>query len=338
MCFNITEPFAGEGTSITNTSGYVGGGRLLPGSEVYHFANALSAGAPVSIAADSSLCAATPGGTHPPDWQEFGTQAGTINSQADWLSKAPAGLKAMGIDTSCSQAMGDYTPTLTIGTLSVSALTAGTFNPSSVTSPVLYVPPTNTATGSNNYGSTSTNGPQASTWNGSIPITSTGTQQMSAGTGTNPQVLDTFNIYPCPSTCGYVFDDPITLNSTVTAQHFAGTEFPLITVAAGAGAGTSPTIALASAASDLSGYVTVTTGTSPTASATIFTLTFANAYLSPGPKCFAWPANVATHALTGVSGAQFFPANITTTTAALTQGSTALAGATAYEWGYTCTN
>jgi hypothetical protein len=39
-----------------------------------------------------------------------------------------------------------------------------------------------------------------------------------------------------------------------------------------------------------------------------------------------------------VAAAQFFPANITTTTAALTQGSTALAATTAYEYGYTCTN
>lgn len=46
------------------------------------------------------------------------------------------------------------------------------------------------------------------------------------------------------------------------------------TIAAGAGAGTSPTIALLAGSNNSTGTVTLTTGTSPTASAAIFTLTF----------------------------------------------------------------
>ena len=108
------------------------------------------------------------------------------------------------------------------------------------------------------------------------------------------------------------------------------------TVAAGTGAGTSPTLAVVSGSNDLSGYVTATTGTTPTASAAVFTLTFNVAY-NLAPKCEAWPANPATQALVGAAAAQIFPANTSASVFVLTQGATALAAATAYEWGYRCT-
>ncbi len=118
-------------------------------------------------------------------------------------------------------------------------------------------------------------------------------------------------------------------------EHLIGGS-PAPTVSAGSGAGTSPTLTVVSGATDLSGYVTLTTGTTPAASATVFTLTFNTAYGST-PKCFAWPANVATQALVGVAAAQIFPANSTTAHFLLTQGATALTASTAYEWGYQCT-
>jgi hypothetical protein len=108
------------------------------------------------------------------------------------------------------------------------------------------------------------------------------------------------------------------------------------TVVAGSGAGTSPTLAVVSGSNDLSGYVTATTGTTPTASAAVFTLSF-NVVYTLAPKCLAWPANPATQALVGAAAAQIFPANISTSVFVLTQGATALAAATAYEWGYRCT-
>lgn len=128
---------------------------------------------------------------------------------------------------------------------------------------------------------------------------------------------------------------PGTHSGPVTLTHIIGsTGAP--TVAAGAGAGTSPTLAVVSGSTDLSGYVTATTGTTPTATAAVFTLTFNVAY-TLAPKCLAWPANAATQALVGAAAAQIFPANTSTTVFVLTQGATALAAATAYEWGYTCT-
>lgn len=108
------------------------------------------------------------------------------------------------------------------------------------------------------------------------------------------------------------------------------------TVAAGSGAGTSPTLVVASGSTDLSGYVTATTGTTPTASAAVFTLSFNVAY-TQAPKCLAWAVNPATQALVGAAAAQIFAANTSTSEFVLTQGTTALAAATAYEWGYTCT-
>lgn len=126
----------------------------------------------------------------------------------------------------------------------------------------------------------------------------------------------------------------IVASNTISGKH-VGSNSSAPTIAAGAGAGTSPTIALVSGANDQAGYFTLTTGSTPSASATVATLTF-NTTWAAAPKCFAWPANAATQLLTGSSAAQIFGPFITTMTAPLTQGSVALAGATAYEWGYQC--
>ena len=107
------------------------------------------------------------------------------------------------------------------------------------------------------------------------------------------------------------------------------------TIAAGTGAGTSSTVALVRA-TDLSGYITVTTGTLPTGSATVATVTFGTVY-TVAPKCFAWPSSATTQALVGIAQAQILRAGITTNSFTLTAGSTALTATTALEWGYTCT-
>jgi hypothetical protein len=118
--FQIEYPFPGEGTSIDGTNGYVGGNRFLNGSALYYFAKATTAADPVNIGSSGALCTATPAHTaSPPDWQEFVTQSGTINSPADYLAKAPAGLSVLGNDTSCGQAMGNYTPMLTVGSMTL---------------------------------------------------------------------------------------------------------------------------------------------------------------------------------------------------------------------------
>ena len=124
----------------------------------------------------------------------------------------------------------------------------------------------------------------------------------------------------------------------MSAQHFSGyargTYASVPVFAAGSGAGTGPTLAANANSNDLSGYLTVTTGTSPAASATIATGTFGTAYATLA-KCVLWPANAAASALTG-AGQAYIPVG-SNTAFAITAGATALAATTLYTWGYTCT-
>lgn len=102
------------------------------------------------------------------------------------------------------------------------------------------------------------------------------------------------------------------------------------TLAAGAGAGTSPTISLDANAHDSSGTINITTGTLPTASATVATLTFGSAY-GTAPHCTI----SANNALTAVVSTTAFNTE-TTTTLVIGVGTVALTAATAYSWDYTC--
>jgi hypothetical protein len=130
----------------------------------------------------------------------------------------------------------------------------------------------------------------------------------------------------------------INSTGTVSAQHFSGyatgTYASVPTFAAGTGAGTGPTLAANSNSNDLSGYLTVTTGSSPAASATIATGTFGTAYATLA-KCSLWPANAAASALSGA--AQVYVPVGSNTAFTITSGPTALAASTLYIWGYTCT-
>lgn len=114
----------------------------------------------------------------------------------------------------------------------------------------------------------------------------------------------------------------------LTVSHLiGGTAAPA--VVAGAGAGTSPTLAL-TRADDLSGMIELTTGTTPSAAAVIATLTFALAY-GTAPNISLTPANAAAAAL---SGATAVWASSTTTTLVVNAGASALAAGTAYKWFY----
>lgn len=103
-------------------------------------------------------------------------------------------------------------------------------------------------------------------------------------------------------------------------------------IAAGAGAGTSPTVTIFG--DDLGGYITVTTGTLPTLSATIATITFNIAYAATPKMVHISPANVNSSALNGLGMIFVNQASITTTSFALTSGPTALTAATTYQWYY----
>lgn len=126
---------------------------------------------------------------------------------------------------------------------------------------------------------------------------------------------------------------------TVIAQHFGGYPvggtYPAApTFVAGSGAGAGPTLSPNGQNTDVSGYLSVTSGTSPAASAVIATGTFGVAYATLA-KCSLWPANAAASALSG-SSAAFVPVG-SNTAFAITSGSTALAASTLYTFGYQCT-
>jgi hypothetical protein len=99
------------------------------------------------------------------------------------------------------------------------------------------------------------------------------------------------------------------------------------TIVAGAGAGTSPTISISG--SDAGGQITLTAGVAASASATIFTVTFNNAYTVPPFVNFS-PAN-STAAL--LSGATMIYVTSTTTTFLFKSGTTGLTAGT-YIWNY----
>jgi hypothetical protein len=109
------------------------------------------------------------------------------------------------------------------------------------------------------------------------------------------------------------------------------------TIAAGTGAGNSPTVSITGGHSN-SGQINVTTGTgSPSANATLATITFAST-LAQAPACLITPANVATDKLVrnGTSTTDVFVSASSTTTFTLTTGPVGLAASTAYSWWYHC--
>jgi hypothetical protein len=135
-----------------------------------------------------------------------------------------------------------------------------------------------------------------------------------------------------------VLEPPTTSTGTSSARHFSGyASGPYASVptfAAGTGAGASPTVAPNGNNNDLSGYISVTTGSSPAASATVVTGTFGTAYATLA-KCSLWPANAAASALSGAAQA-YVPVG-SNTAFTINSGATALAASTLYTWGYTCT-
>lgn len=109
----------------------------------------------------------------------------------------------------------------------------------------------------------------------------------------------------------------------------ASSSLSTATIAAGPGAGTGPTISIAGG--DLAGTVTLTTGTIPTLSALVFTITFSSAFATAPKGVIFYQANVNAGALSGIGN---IFAGSTTTTATATVGATALAPATQYIWNY----
>ena len=103
------------------------------------------------------------------------------------------------------------------------------------------------------------------------------------------------------------------------------------TVAAGAGAGTTPVAPTLTNANDLKGQISITTGTS-TPAGVIVTLTFARNYQT-APIVILTPANAAT---ANIMVASKIAVTSTTTTFTINSTTTALADSTAFSWYYHC--
>ena len=104
------------------------------------------------------------------------------------------------------------------------------------------------------------------------------------------------------------------------------------TIAFGTGAGTGPSGSVVG--TDLGGNLTITTGTTPTASATVATVTFNVTYSAAPRAILLLPANTATSALSGVAMAYIPQASIAAGSFPIVSGSTALPASTALQFYY----
>jgi hypothetical protein len=104
------------------------------------------------------------------------------------------------------------------------------------------------------------------------------------------------------------------------------------TVTAGAGAGTTPTVSVAG--TDVSGVITVLTGTTPGASGVVATLNFSAAYGAAPKAVLLLPAGPNSAPLSGTGQVYADSSNITTAKFDISVGSSALTAATSYKWFY----
>ena len=121
-------------------------------------------------------------------------------------------------------------------------------------------------------------------------------------------------------------DGTLILSVVDWAAHLASTP----TIAAGAGAGASPTVAVSG--NDAAGVISITTGTTATTSATLATITFGTAYASAPRAVHLTPANAATAALAQAATVYVDLASLTATEFLLKTNGTAPADSTAYKW------
>lgn len=103
-------------------------------------------------------------------------------------------------------------------------------------------------------------------------------------------------------------------------------------IAAGTGAGTTPTVSISG--SDQSGTITVTTGSTPSASATVATITFGVSFVSTPRSVILSAAGPNSASLSGTGSVYEDQASRTTSVFVLAVGSSALTEATTYKWSY----
>ena len=120
----------------------------------------------------------------------------------------------------------------------------------------------------------------------------------------------------------------IVTTNDITAKHIKGNSGAL-SITASTGAGTSPS-AVSVTGTDMSGVVSLTTGTSPSVNAVLATITYNTAF-STAPVVVITPANAATASL---AATQAVWVNITTTGFTINTNATAVVSSTAYKWNY----
>lgn len=113
-------------------------------------------------------------------------------------------------------------------------------------------------------------------------------------------------------------------------QIYSGGTAPTISFDTGGGTGPSYTID----GSDVAGFISITTGTAPAGSATVFTLNYASTFPAKTPYPVLFPANAAAAALSGTGAVYFDDATADQSGVLLKVGSTALAASTTYQWYY----
>lgn len=248
-----------------------------------------------------------------------GSFSGLVSSASGSFS---GGLNAQAITTTGNNQLGaNGGNSTTIGVLAAfsgnSSVGVGSNNSFSNASPIA------------NFGATWTN-----TTGNAVGVKFGPTFNQASGTGTNAAV----SVEPTFTATGTnvnllmkwgeagVFPASIDRTGTFTGGHIVGsTSTP--TAVTNTGAGTSGSITITG--NDLAHKVSLVTGTTPTLSATVYTLTFNRAYAA-APRVILTPGNAAAAGLSGVTAVYVDDASTTTTTYVMKSSGTPLTGATTY--------
>jgi len=140
------------------------------------------------------------------------------------------------------------------------------------------------------------------------------------------------NYYPCLGTISPWTSNIHSLNSITGGtliQQASGIGLSAPTMAPGTGAGTSPTCTSVTG-NNFSGVVSCSTGTAPSASATLATLTFNGGLAAPPLGCTITPRNAAS------ASALVYTTAPSTSAWTIAVAGTALTGSTPYSWSYNC--
>lgn len=155
--------------------------------------------------------------------------------------------------------------------------------------------------------------------------------------GTNATLTNSHGIYiPILAVTNVTNAYGITVNSSTGATNNYAARFigQIVNggttpgIAAGTGAGSTPTLTIAGA--NAGGVITLTTGATPAASATIATITYLNPF-PVGSSVVLYPANAATALLSGTS---MVSVSGGTATFVMSSGTVALTTLTQYVWNY----